>query len=307
MTSVWHRCSDGSGCCRAWPGWLRSCCCGGDRHEPGHALDREARQHPHARGVVLGWPVGAGNPSPLCFGEFELLDRSIRSVVDEPRHDHPSPDHRPAPMVARDRRRARRRDPRPAPSDPGAATPDQPAPLHRHRPHDPRGPVDRVRTVTAASDHADRAAQDRDRLAPSTRRPPLDLPTHDATRPTANTRGDPPPRDPSRDREPDMGLPTRPRRAVPTRPPDRRVDGLDDPASGRDRPGPRADRTDLGTVHPHPSRRASSRRTSRASTPRPCAGSMCCSSSRSARGGCISVGSPPTRPDHGPPKPPGTS
>ena len=53
--------------------------------------------------------------------------------------------------------------------------------------------------------------------------------------------------------------------------------------------------------------KASSRPTSRASTPRPFAGSMCCSSSRSARDGCISVGSPRTRPDRGRPKPLGTS
>jgi len=74
--------------------------------------------------------------------------------------------------------RATRRDPRPAPPDPGAATPDRPSPLHPYRTHHPCGPLDGVHTITVATDHVDRAAQDRDRLAPSPRRPPLDPPTH---------------------------------------------------------------------------------------------------------------------------------
>ena len=66
---------------------------------------------------------------------------------------------------------------------------------------------------------------------------------------TANTRGDPPPRDPTRRREPNLGLPAHPRRARTTRPQDRPVDGLDDPADGRNRPDSRADRADVGAVH----------------------------------------------------------
>ena len=108
-------------------------------------------------------------------------------------------------MVGRDRRRTRRRDPRPTSPDLGAATPDQPATLHRHRPHHPRGPLHGVRTITVAPDHADRATQDRDRLASSTRCTTLDLPTHDATRPTTGPPGDSPARYPSRTGEPDGG------------------------------------------------------------------------------------------------------
>ena len=56
-----------------------------------------------------------------------------------------------------------------------------------------------------------------------------------------------------------------------------------------------------------PKPRASSRPTSRVWTPQRCGVSVCCSSSRSALGGCISLGSPRTPSDHGLPKPPATS
>ena len=48
---------------------------------------------------------------------------------------------------------------------------------------------------------------------------------------------------------PTWGLPAHPRRARTTRPQDRPVDGLDDPADGRNRPDSRADRADVGAVH----------------------------------------------------------
>ena len=56
-----------------------------------------------------------------------------------------------------------------------------------------------------------------------------------------------------------------------------------------------------------PKRRGSSPLTSRVSTRHSCAGSTSCSSSRSTPVACTSLGSRPTRPGHGPPKPPATS
>ncbi len=61
-------------------------------------------------------------------------------------------------------------------------------------------------------------------------------------------RGDSPARDPTRRREPDVGLPTRAWGAVSHRLSDRCVDSLDDPADGGNRPNPTADGTDLGAV-----------------------------------------------------------
>jgi len=121
------------------------------------ALSARSR-YPVARWLRL-LRVGAGNASPLRFGEFRAARRVDTFCRREPGHDLPSPDRRPFAVVARDRRRAGRRDPRPAASDPGTATSDQPAALQRHGPDHPRRAVHRVRTVMAAPGHVDRAAQ----------------------------------------------------------------------------------------------------------------------------------------------------
>ena len=94
-----------------------------------------------------------------------------------------------------------------------------------------------------------------DRLAPSPRRPPLDLSTQDPTRATVDARRDPPTYSPPCAGEPNVGLPTRRRRTLQTRLQDCSVDGLDNLAGRGDRPNPGPDRTYVGAVHSHPSER----------------------------------------------------
>ncbi len=136
----------------------------------------------------------------------------------------------------------------------------------------------------ASSAHGvpDRSPRDHPALAPPPRCASLDPATHRPTRAATDRPRTAATDHPTRTREPHLGLPPYPRRTSPTRPQCRRVDRVEDPPRRRHRPDPRPHRTVMVRVHPLPSRERSSRPTSRASTPRCSAGSMSCSSSRSA-------------------------
>ena len=96
---------------------------------------------------------------------------------------------------------------------------------------------------------ADRHALHHPALAPATPHPPLDYPACSAgssRHPRWSARAGPAPGH----RESDLGVSARPRRARRTRLPDRRLNGLDDPAHRRDRPRTATDRSDLVAVPP---------------------------------------------------------
>ena len=104
-----------------------------------------------------------------------------------------------------------------------------------------------------------------------------------------------------------MGTSADPGRAGPTRPPDRRLDGLGDPERGGHRSGTTPLRPAPGASSSPPRPRASSRQTSSTSTPRSADACTRWRSSNTAPDACTSPASPPTRHGTGPCSRPGTS
>ena len=118
-------------------------------------------------------------------------------------------------------------------------------------------------------------------------------------RPARHPRRPPRPGDPPGHREPHLGIPAHPRRARRPRLPDRRLDGLDDPARSRDRSRTASGRTVLERSSCARRRTRSWPATCSTSTPSPCTGCMRSSSSSTPPAACTSSASPPTRPAPG--------
>jgi hypothetical protein len=184
------------------------------------------------------------------------------------------PDARPSAELAGATRPIRfsqgRRDPRAAPRGRRAA-PTQPTP-------DPElGRPRRAQRAEPAAAHpvapaAARLTPNPAALARPTRRPPLD-PPRTPTRPPANLPTDPGPGTADGPREPDLGLPTHPRRAGRTRPPDRRLHRVDDPEDPAESTRPRSGPDRPGNSSSPPKPRRSSPSTSPTSTRSSCAAS----------------------------------
>ena len=141
----------------------------------------------------------------------------------------------------------------------GAAPPDRPGPLPAGRPAMARGTVATgPPPAMGRGVHGDPG--DAAGLAPATDHPQMGLHEPEASRAAAHGSRDPEARDPHRDGQSELGTSARARRARQARPPDRGLDGLADPARGRDRPRAPPHGPDLAAVPDRPGPRHPRRR-----------------------------------------------
>ena len=121
---------------------------------------------------------------------FEPRPGSVPSTTCDPAPLAHTPRSHPTRVALRHRRCPRRRDPRPPPPDPRAATSDRPTNTHRNRPDDPCASRHNDRSITSGSHVSDCPTRHRAAMTPPTRRPALD-PTarSESGAPTGRSRG----------------------------------------------------------------------------------------------------------------------